>query len=246
MWIAPGAVGSASAGQVLPVLIPPKLQDLVGSAHCSLLVFQTCRALHAGKAHTEVASFVQTTHFQNALGFTMECFLPAATNTFLQDTVLSFTITQHAKSFSRVLASHYELGIYTDIILYFKDGSVYRYTWHHPALHPYGHPISHQCPRCLALASFEVVDHTVSGVEMRCKQCFDNLGDAEDAWTETYSNGSGKNPICRIESRPWKEKDRMVEGVWYGEWSICPKNAPNKPDVAKGREVTQSIPHAAT
>ncbi|KAJ6593044.1 hypothetical protein B0H19DRAFT_1245852 [Mycena capillaripes] len=78
--------------QVLPVLIPPKLQELVGSAHCSLLIFQTCGALHAGDAHAQVASFVQT-HFQQALGFTAERFLPAAANTFLQDTVMSFIIT---------------------------------------------------------------------------------------------------------------------------------------------------------
>ncbi|KAJ6581595.1 hypothetical protein B0H19DRAFT_1061129 [Mycena capillaripes] len=234
MWIAPSAVGSASASQALPVLIPLKLQDLVGSAHCSLLVFQACGALHAGDARAQVASFVQTAHFQNALGFTVERFLLAAANTFLQDMVMSFTITHHAKSFSRVLASHCELGIHTDIILYFKDGGVYCYTWHHPALHPYRHPVPHQCPKCFAIASFHVVDHTVSGVKMQCKQCFNNLGDAEDGWTEIYPNGR-EHPMCRIESRAWKANKRVVEGAWYGEWSIHPENAPEKPDVAKYR-----------
>ncbi|KAJ7607035.1 hypothetical protein DFH06DRAFT_1347701 [Mycena polygramma] len=206
--------GAADAKQVLPILIPEKLQTLVRNAKTSLLVLLACGELNRPPARDEVSVFVQSAGFQHAIGFTISRFIPTAAHTFLQDTVMSFFIQGHVKKFPQILASHYELGIHTDVIVYFQNASVYRYAWTHPHLRPYGHPAPHQCPQCKALASFEVRTHTASEVALACKACDDN--GCPTPWTALFPCGTLK----RIDDKPWKKNERAVEGVWYGQWLV--------------------------
>ncbi|KAJ6448240.1 hypothetical protein C8R47DRAFT_1231120 [Mycena vitilis] len=219
--------GADDANQVLPILIPEKLQTLVRNAKTSLLVLLACGELNRPPARDQVSVFVQTAGFQNAIGFTISRFIPTAAHTFLQDTVMSFFIQGHVKKFPQILASHYELGIHTDVIVYFQNASVYRYAWTHPHLRPYGHPAPHQCPQCKALASFEVRTHTASEVVLACKACDDNACDDNGyptPWTAVFPCGALK----RIDNKLWKN-ERAVEGVCYGQWLVWREGLPASP-----------------
>ncbi|KAJ7810478.1 hypothetical protein B0H13DRAFT_1927324 [Mycena leptocephala] len=207
--IARDGAAAADAEEVLPHLIPANLQKLVKGADTSLLFLLTCGALNSTTARDIVAKFVQNAGFKNAFGFTIARFLPAAATTFLQETAMAFCLTSHAKKFSHILATHYELGIHTDVIAYFGDGTVYRYSWSHPANRPYGHPVRQQCSDCSALSSWKVKVYTSSSVTLRCAGC---------EKTRVFQAPKG---FMRIDNKPWDGRDRSVQGVWYGEWLIA-------------------------
>ncbi|KAJ6504312.1 hypothetical protein C8R47DRAFT_1067236 [Mycena vitilis] len=215
--------GAADAKQVLPILIPEKLQTLIRNAKTSLLVLLACGELNRPPARDDVSVFVQTAGFQHAIGFTISRFIPTAAHTFLQDTVMSFFVQGHVKKFHQILASHYELGIHTDVIVYFQNASVYRYAWTHPHLRPYGHPAPHQCPQCKALSSFEVRTHTATEIALACKACDDN--GCPTPWEAVFRCGSLK----RIDDKPWKKNERAVEGIWYGQWLVWREGLPASP-----------------
>ncbi|KAJ7180567.1 hypothetical protein C8R46DRAFT_1210905 [Mycena filopes] len=206
---------SANAPQaVLPRLMPPKLQQVVREARSSLLVLQVCGALNRGDARGQVAKFVSIAGFDHAIGFTVPQFLPAAANTFLQDTILNFFLTAHAKKFHHVLATHYELGIHTNIIMYFTTGEIFRYCWTHPLVRPYGHPVPHQCPRCYALAHFKLAKYTEYNVSLACTAC-----EVNDAQTLVLKFKVDKD-LQRIDGKKWEGGERHVQGVWYGKWLV--------------------------
>ncbi|KAJ7044208.1 hypothetical protein C8F04DRAFT_1071996 [Mycena alexandri] len=188
LHISQGGAASADAGDVLPRLIPARLQQVVRQARTSLLVLQVCGALNTGPARQEVADFVAIAGFQHAIGFTTPRFLPAAAHTFLQDVAHHFFITGHAKKFHHILATHYELGMHTDIIMYFPTREIYRYAGHTRSTRPHGHRPPPQCPMCFTLTPFDVELHTEKQIRID-----------EKPWV------GGK-------------KAKMVQGVWYGEW----------------------------
>ncbi|KAF7378230.1 hypothetical protein MSAN_00247900 [Mycena sanguinolenta] len=183
LWIEPKGLAASPVHQVLPILIPSRLQ-------------------------AEVSAFVKTAKIQYAIGFTVEHFLPAAANTFLQDTVHAFFIARYGKSFARILASHCELGIHTDILMYFEDGDVFRYSWHHSGRHPFGQSVPHQCPKCFVVSSLRVSLDEESRVVLRCpvKTC---------DYVKTIDKAVQQ---IRVEEEPWKKKDTSVRGAWYGDW----------------------------
>jgi hypothetical protein len=143
------------------------------------------------------------------VGFTAQHFLPAAANTFLQDLVLATFVKGNAKKLKHVLAAHYDLGIYSDVIVYFPGDRVYRYCWTHPVRRPYGHPIGPQCsrPQCRAFEGFQIRPggHTVNEIVLTCKTCKKATG--------TYERGN-----LRLLDGKWEKNSRRVEGFWYGEW----------------------------
>ncbi|KAJ7024750.1 hypothetical protein C8F04DRAFT_1130934, partial [Mycena alexandri] len=187
LHISQGGAASADAGDVLPRLIPARLQQVVRQARTSLLVLQVCGALNTGRTHAKNAGF------QHAIGFTTPRFLPAAAHTFLQD-------------FHHILATHYELGMHTDIIMYFPTREIYRYCWTHPIHRPHGHRPPPQCPMCFTLTPFDVELHTEKQIVLKC----------------TAFTFDAPPKFQRIDEKPWVggKKAKMVQGVWYGEW-LC-------------------------
>ncbi|KAJ7043793.1 hypothetical protein C8F04DRAFT_1070426 [Mycena alexandri] len=217
LHISQGGAASADAGDVLPRLIPARLQQVVRQARTSLLVLQVCSALNTGPARQEVADFVAIAGFQHAIGFTTPRFLPAAAHTFLQDVAHHFFITGHAKKFQHILATHYELGMHTDIIMYFPTREIYRYCWTHPIHRPHGHRPPPQCPMCLTLTPFDVELHTEKQIVLKCSACQKNGIAAPRQFTF-----DAPLKFQRIDEKPWVggKKAKMVQGVWYGEW-LC-------------------------
>ncbi|KAF7338803.1 hypothetical protein MSAN_02202800 [Mycena sanguinolenta] len=208
LWIEPKGLAASPVHQVLPILIPSRLQAVIKAASGSMLIFLSCGGLNRSDAREEVSAFVKTAKIQYAIGFTVEHFLPAAANTFLQDTVHAFFIARYGKSFARILASHCELGIHTDILMYFEDGDVFRYSWHHSGRHPFGQSVPHQCPKCFVVSSLRVSLDEESRVVLRCpvKTC---------DYVKTIDKAVQQ---IRVEEEPWKKKDTSVRGAWYGDW----------------------------
>ncbi|KAJ7271368.1 hypothetical protein B0H12DRAFT_1067212 [Mycena haematopus] len=220
LWIAPGGTAAAAANQVLPLLIPHGLQSLVEKATGSLLTLIACGGVNRGVARDEVSVFVRNAQFQYGIGFAAERFLPASANTFLQDVVHSFFIAQHGKGLPRILASHYELGIHSDVLVYFRNGDVFRYAWHHPARHPYGQAVPHQCPDCFGLQSYKVRAKTYTHTEVTLYCPIQGC-----QGSKTYSVGQ----LERVEEGGWSAHDYGVRGIWYGEWVMFKNGRPPQP-----------------
>ncbi|KAJ6462955.1 hypothetical protein C8R45DRAFT_1177837 [Mycena sanguinolenta] len=208
LWLDPQGGAASPVHQVLPILIPDRLQAVIQGATGSMLTPLACGGLKRSDARGEVSAFVKKAKIQYTLGFTVEHFLPAAANTFLQDTVHAFFIARHGKSFARILASHCELGIHTHILVYFPDGDIFRYSWHHSGRHPFGQPVPHQCPECFSVASLKVSCDEASKVVLRCpvKTC---------SYTKIVDRAT---QLIRVEEEAWKPKDTSVRGAWYGDW----------------------------
>ncbi|KAJ7127766.1 hypothetical protein C8R44DRAFT_733191 [Mycena epipterygia] len=201
---ATGGTAAADPAAVLRRLMPEALQDVIRDAATSLLVLQACGALNSDPAFHAVKDFVAEAGFQYALGFTAAHFMPAAANGFLQETIHSFVVTGHAKKFRHILASNYELGIHSDVLMYFPKRKVYRYVWTHPLLRPYGHAVTPQCPRCRRLSAYVIKTHTEDKIQLACRHC-DHC--------KTYNRGD-LQPL----DGPWSKRDKGVGGNWYGQW----------------------------
>ncbi|KAJ7025277.1 hypothetical protein C8F04DRAFT_1269404 [Mycena alexandri] len=212
-----GGTASNEANIILPRLMPPKLQQVVRQARISLLVLQVCGALNVGPARDQVAQFVSVAGFQHAIGFTAPHFLPAAANTFLQDIAHHFLVTGHAKKFHHILATHYELGMHTDVVMYFPTREIHRYCWTHPIHRPYGHRPPLQCRACHALSCFELSVYTEREIVLKCAACKENgvKKPLEVAF-------EAPQHLQRIDGKKWVggKKDNALEGVWYGQWLL--------------------------
>ncbi|KAF8157346.1 hypothetical protein K438DRAFT_341201 [Mycena galopus ATCC 62051] len=219
LWTAPGSLLASPPEQVLPILVPEGLQDLIKKAAGSMLIFLACGSLHSGESKVQAGAFVRRAGIQYGFGFTTKDFLPAVATTFLQDTVRAFFIGGYGKKFSHILATHYELGIHTDVVVYFHDGNTFRYTWHHPKLHPYEQPLRVQCSNCFTLEMHDIADYSEDKVVLRCR-CKHML---------VYLNARGGRPLLHIEDGPWKKTDTSVAGAWYGQWAVMQSECPNDP-----------------
>ncbi|KAJ6461655.1 hypothetical protein DFH09DRAFT_1114222 [Mycena vulgaris] len=204
--MAPGGLAANDPSLILPCLFPEPLCGLIRSAKTSMLILQGCGALNQGEARDQVSQFVNSSGFQSAFAFSVAEFLPSAANTFLMDVVYQFCVAGHAQKFHHLLARHYSLGQFTDIIVYLPLLRVFRYAWSHPSTRPYGTPIRRQCgnPKCLSLASLKIEEYTEDEVVLRCTHC------TEDT---TYERGN----LFLLEGI-WDGARRTIQGAWYGEW----------------------------
>ncbi|KAJ6479661.1 hypothetical protein C8R45DRAFT_933465 [Mycena sanguinolenta] len=236
LWVAPEGKAASPPHQVLPLLIPSGLQALIEKATGSMLALIACGAVNRGEAQDQVSTFIRNARFQYGVAFAAERFLPTSANTFLQDLVHGFFVACHRKGLPRILASHYELGIHSNILIYFHDGDIYCYKWHHPARHPYGHPIPHQCSQCLGLRPYKVraQSYTETEVTLYCPIC---------KATATFP----VNQLERVEDGAWDAHDHSVRGVWYGEWLVF-KNGrpPGPPFEGRARPKWDAKPHEGT
>ncbi|KAJ6556745.1 hypothetical protein DFH09DRAFT_1317690 [Mycena vulgaris] len=204
--MAPGGLTANDPSLILPCLFPEPLCGLIRSAKTSMLILQGCSALNQGEARDQVSQFVNSSGFQSAFAFSVAEFLPSAANTFLMDVVYQFCVAGHAQKFHHLLARHYSLGQFTDIIVYLLLLRVFRYAWSHPSTRPYGTPIRRQCgnPKYLSLASLKIEEYTEDEVVLRCTHC------TEDT---TYERGN----LFLLEGI-WDGARRTIQGTWYGEW----------------------------
>ncbi|KAJ6505577.1 hypothetical protein C8R45DRAFT_923841 [Mycena sanguinolenta] len=233
LWVAPGGIAASDPHQVLPLLIPAGLQALIEKATGSMLALIACGGINRGEAKDQVSTFIRNAQFQYGVAFAAERFLPASANTFLQDLVHGIFVAWHGKGLPRMLASHYELGIHTDVLIYFQDGDVYGYKWHHPARHPYGHAIPHQCSECLGLQPYKVraQSYTETEVTLYCPLC---------KATKTFP----VHGLEHVEDGAWNAHDHDVHGVWYGEWLVLKNGRPSGPPFeGRARPKLDAKPH---
>ncbi|KAJ7065149.1 hypothetical protein B0H15DRAFT_958523 [Mycena belliarum] len=123
--IAPGGEAAETADLVLRRLIPSTLQEVIRKANTSMLFLLACGAINAAPTRDQVHKFVQESGFKYGVGFTVDKFIPAEANTFIQEMVATFCISAHSKRFSCLLVSHYDLGAHTDIIVYFAGDQIF-------------------------------------------------------------------------------------------------------------------------
>ncbi|KAJ6523799.1 hypothetical protein B0H10DRAFT_1974885 [Mycena sp. CBHHK59/15] len=209
-WTAAAVMTWLISKQVLAALLPETLQNVVRKAKISMLFLLACGSLHSQtESRQQVAEFMQTSGFQMTWGFTAEDFLPNTAALFMQEQALSFLINNHAKSIQHLLATQYEMGVHTALVVYLLGGSAFRYTWAHPAIKPYGHFLPRQCPTCHCPSSWGIVEVTAQYVQIRC--IFPECASLPTKYARGRASPLQKNVDI---------KARRVEGEWYGEWII--------------------------
>ncbi|KAJ6486643.1 hypothetical protein C8R45DRAFT_1097931 [Mycena sanguinolenta] len=83
LWLDPQGRAVSPVHQVLPILIPARLQAVIQGATGSMLTLLACGGLNCSDVRGEVSAFIKKAKIQYTLGFTVEHFLLAAANTVL-------------------------------------------------------------------------------------------------------------------------------------------------------------------
>ncbi|KAJ7105779.1 hypothetical protein C8R43DRAFT_1140753 [Mycena crocata] len=206
-----GEKSAAVVEDVLQILVPEALRQIVKEAELSTMVILSCGAVHTlNTSRAAVGRMVKILEFQSLWGFTDADFHPQCAHKFLMDLTMQLFIHRHMASLPHLLDDHCNLGSQTSIVAYMPEG-IFIYFWVQRLVRPNGTALPLQCPSCFALQSWKPTnaEGTPDGEELvfRCKGA-----KCTETWSATLPQGAFPLQSDR------RKSSRTPSGRWYGYW----------------------------